>query len=185
MRVWALYNYGGIYLDTDFQIIKPIDELLEKNVFLGVENKEYVGTAIMGAEKGNWLLKRMLDYYDKNPFEVTEGKYNMIPNTMVLTDLLVKMGYHRGESETIDGVYIAPKDVFYPALQKADYPDMTYGVYFFRGSWWSEKERKRANSNAYKKIIRPALICAKKLLGRFVGVDTARKIEMQIKNILK
>ena len=51
VRVWALYNYGGIYLDTDFQIIKPIDELLEKNVILGVENKEYVGTAIMGLKK--------------------------------------------------------------------------------------------------------------------------------------
>lgn len=184
MRVWVLYNYGGIYLDTDFQIIKPIDEFLGKNVFLGTENKEYVGTAIMGCEKGNWLLKSMLDYYDKNPFEITEGKYNMIPNTMVLTDLLVKKGYHRGESEIIDGVYIAPKDMFYPALQ-ADYPDMTYGVHFFRGSWWSEKERKRANSYVYKKIIRPLLIYTKKLLGKFVGADMTRKIEMWIKNILK
>ena len=127
----------------------------------------------------------MLDYYEKNPFEVTEGKYNMIPNTMVLTDFLVKKGYHRGESETINGVYIAPKDMFYPALQKGDYPDMTYGVHFFRGSWWSDKERKRANSNVYKRIVRPDLIYAKKILEKFVGADKTRKIEMQIKNILK
>lgn len=185
VRVWALYNFGGIYFDTDYEIVKSIDEFLEKSVFLGAENGEYVGTAIMGAEKENWLLRSMLNYYENNPFEIAEGKYNMIPNTMVLTDLLVKKGYHRGESETINGVYIAPKDVFYPSLRGINTVHGSYGIHYFRGSWWSEKERNRANSNVYKRMIRPFLIHMKKLLGKLVGADTARKIEMQIKNILK
>ena len=88
-----MYNYGGIYLDTDYQIIKPLDIFLERGFFVGNENGEYVGTAIMGSEKENWLLKSMLDYYDNNPFEISEGKYNMIPNTMVLTDFLEKKGF--------------------------------------------------------------------------------------------
>lgn len=185
VRVWALYKFGGIYLDTDYKILKTLDNLLDKKFFCGAENDEYVGTAIIGSEKGNWLLKKMLDYYDNNKFEISNGKYNMIPNTMIITDILAEKGYHRGESEEIYKIYIAPKETFYPGSNKKIYGDETYGIHFFRGSWWSEKERNRANSNVYKKVVRPVLIHAKKWMRDFLGVERARRIEIKIKNILK
>ena len=45
-RLWIIYNYGGIYLDTDVELLKNIDNLLKYDVFMGFENKQYVNTGV-------------------------------------------------------------------------------------------------------------------------------------------
>ena len=63
MRVHALYNFGGIYLDTDVEVFKSFDDLLYHNSFWGFEQENYIATSTIGAAKGNQLIKRFLDSY--------------------------------------------------------------------------------------------------------------------------
>ena len=65
IRAYVIYNYGGIYLDTDILLVDNFDDFLENRAFVGFENPEYPFTAVFGAEKGHPLVKDMLDYYDK------------------------------------------------------------------------------------------------------------------------
>ena len=59
VRVYALYNYGGIYLDTDVEVLKNFDNLLMNNSFWGFEEKNYIATSIIGATKQNKLIKNV------------------------------------------------------------------------------------------------------------------------------
>lgn len=184
-RVWILYHYGGIYLDTDYEIVENLDKYLKYNVFMGTENADYIGTAIIGAEKENWLMAEMLNYYNTHPFLLGNGKYDMIPNTMVLTDIMCSNRYARGQSALIKGIYVGTCMEFYPAGRSGCKDGTTAGIHYFRGSWWSEKERKRSTSKIYRRVFRPILVKGKKVIMRVLGPGLGRKIEIKVKNIMK
>ena len=63
VRLYALYNHGGIYMDTDVQVLKPLDAFLNDQAFSGFEAYDRVPTGIMGAEKEHHFFKKLLDYY--------------------------------------------------------------------------------------------------------------------------
>ena len=63
-RLWILYNEGGIYMDTDVEVYKPLDEFLDNKGFTGFESVPHLSTATIGAEKGNPFIKLILDYYN-------------------------------------------------------------------------------------------------------------------------
>ena len=83
LRLWILYHEGGIYMDTDVQVIKSFDDLLSNPMFLGYEMNDYIGTGIIGAEKNNTLLKELLDFYSEKIWEV--DYYN---NPMIFSNVL-------------------------------------------------------------------------------------------------
>ena len=71
LRLYILYHYGGIYLDTDVQIIKPFSkEMLSKNFFAGLEDRDFVGTGVIGAEKNSQIIQRLLEFYEKEIWKV-------------------------------------------------------------------------------------------------------------------
>lgn len=79
IRIFALYNYGGIYLDTDVEVLKSYNDLLELPYFIGLEKSKDEGevsieAATMGFEKGHPLLKDILGYYDKRKFHIKGRK---------------------------------------------------------------------------------------------------------------
>ena len=76
-RLYALYTEGGIYLDTDVEVFKSLDEFLKEPAFTGFECDFYPVCATMGAEKGNPLIKELLDYYTDKQFDIT----NLTTNT--------------------------------------------------------------------------------------------------------
>lgn len=182
VRLWVLYNNGGIYLDTDYKILKPLDDFLNCNLFMGNENDDFIGTAIIGAEKGHWLIKQWLEYYDTHLFKITPNTYNMIPNTMIIADIMSNYGYKSGNLFKMQDVDIFERDVFYP--EKVNEKE-TYGIHYFRGSWWSEKELKRANNKVYTKLIRPVLLYIKRILKNLLGKENTYKFETFIKKFLK
>lgn len=87
VRAWAIYNYGGIYLDTDVYVIRSLDPLLKNKAFVGYEAPDYPFTAVFGAEKGHKFIKDMLDYYDDLDTYEFDFKNN---NTLSVSDLLIK-----------------------------------------------------------------------------------------------
>ena len=74
-RLYIIYNYGGIYLDTDVEIIRSIDDLLQYTAFMGFEGNEFIAAGLgFGATKKCPVIKDMLDMYDNIEFEQFKDK---------------------------------------------------------------------------------------------------------------
>ena len=90
IRAYAIYNHGGIYLDTDVLVVDNLDSLLDNRAFVGYENPEYPFTAVFGAEKKHPFIKDMLDYYDNKFFEFDKNNQYDKVNTKTVSDILIE-----------------------------------------------------------------------------------------------
>ena len=138
VRLYALFHYGGIYLDTDVELFKPLDCFLSNSAFTGFEAHDSPVTAIMGCAKGYTLFGEMLEYYQNRSF-FKDGEMDLLPNTYIITDYLVKRGIIlNGKQQTISGCTVYPEIVFCPnnILRLFNkYSRKTYCVHHFVGSW--------------------------------------------------
>lgn len=91
-RLHALYEHGGLYFDTDVEVFKNFDPLLEAPCFFGFESKDYVATAVMGCEKNNTLIRSFMQLYHKRSFWKEDGTIDMTTNVVELTNLLKEKG---------------------------------------------------------------------------------------------
>lgn len=140
VRLWILYNEGGIYLDSDVEIIKPLDKFLDDKVFFSFENKYTICTAVIGAEKKNKYIKSLLNYYNDKEFYGKNGKMDLTPNTKIITDILKKEGLKKnGESQVIKSdIHIYRQEYFSPKSYltgKISSTTNTYAIHHFKGSW--------------------------------------------------
>lgn len=145
VRLYALYNFGGIYLDTDIEVLKPFDGVLDASVVLGTDECGGL-TAFMAAEKGNTFFHEALGSYDSISFINIDGTYNEQVNNFWLEKLLVKCGYeHENRRMSLgDGIEIYPDDFFH-AMSLVDgrknITDNTYCVHLHTLLWVSKKTR--------------------------------------------
>jgi hypothetical protein len=140
VRVFALYNHGGIYLDTDVEVLKPLDRFLKHESFWGFEEKNYIATSTIGARKGNSLIRRFMDTYNNRSFILENGEQDTLTNVAVVTEILKEIGVK------MDGMYQELKGVgtFYPQsyFSPFDYINCIYRltensftVHHFYKSW--------------------------------------------------
>lgn len=153
VRLWALYNYGGIYLDTDIEVIKRFDELLDNKAFTGFEDHNRVAAWIFGSEKGNPIFKEFMDDYDGRRFILGEGQYDTTPNPVPITKRLVEHGLQlNGEYQELDEITIYPMDYFCPFnpyRESGDcFTENAYANHHFNGAW---KKASNEKEIAYKK----------------------------------
>lgn len=87
-RINALVQDGGIYIDTDVELIKPLDSFLNCCNFIGLETEFKVSTAVIGAEPGSELFKSFLKTYANKTFVKVTGRLSITPNTILLTNYL-------------------------------------------------------------------------------------------------
>lgn len=134
VRMWALFNYGGIYLDTDVEVFKSFDDLLDSEVFLGFETDYLVATCVIGAEKGSGFIGEFFAKYENKRFAGLET------NVDFLADFLRAKGFKLNGSkyEEQGRVKIYPQRCFSPkdrATGKFEVEDDTYCVHHFAASW--------------------------------------------------
>lgn len=77
VRLWALVNYGGVYMDTDVEVIQPIDRFLRESAFSGFEATDRIPTGIMACEKDHPTFKEWLNEYGKKLFVLDDGSVNL------------------------------------------------------------------------------------------------------------
>lgn len=149
-RFWILYHYGGVYFDTDVEVIKPMDDIIEKGAFWGMElvdkKKKRIAVAPglgMASEAGTELYKRMLDGYVNLDFTLENGKMNPFTMIPMLTEFLVKDGLKIESSiQNIDGVTIYPPDFFNPwddLLGKLNKTSNTHTIHWFSKTWMKQE----------------------------------------------
>ena len=146
VRLYALAIYGGVYMDTDVEVIKNIDCFLVNETFSGFEDEKTVPTGIIASTKNNKLLKEFLDYYDGRHFIRENGTYDMTTNVTTITNISYKYGLKLDNTiQTIMGFCFYPHDYFCPKSHitgEITLTDNTYTIHHFSGSWIPEKEQK-------------------------------------------
>lgn len=89
IRAQAIYEQGGIYLDTDVRVVSDLTPLLNDRAFIGFENNNYLSAAIFGAEKGHPFMQDILDYYKDRNFEYDVNNQMAGVNSVSVTDMLI------------------------------------------------------------------------------------------------
>jgi len=137
VRLYALYKEGGIYLDTDFEVLKPFDPLLNHEGFLAYQDQEYVTNGIAGSVKGNVYYQDCMNYMDDR--FVKNKPFHISP--IVTTNVLNNKAYN---------MKVYSSDYFYPYNPYDDtknisilmvnmISDNTYAIHHWAKSWEHEK----------------------------------------------
>lgn len=145
-RLDIVYHEGGIYLDTDVEILAPLDKLLVDEMFCGFSANFQIGFGVgFGAIKGHHLIKRLRDYYDNQSFYKDDKKMNLKASYEYQNPVLEKFGFDLNNSfQKKDGVVIYPSEVLAPeqGFITQNYTKNTLAVHHNEYSWASEEERK-------------------------------------------
>ncbi len=156
-RLKVIYDNGGIYLDTDVELIKSLDNLLDNRCFLGTETTGVIATGLgFGAEKGNEIIKMMLDEYAGIHFYIKNGVYDLTPCPKRNTDPLIKLGYIFSDKDIWEkeGCKVYPPEYFSPIdfeTRALNITKNTYSIHHYSATWISKEEKELSKELSYIK----------------------------------
>lgn len=171
-RLIVVYEQGGIYMDTDVEVIKPLDDLLKNKAYMSFENNEYVNSGQgFGSEAGIQFFNEHIDEYRDEVFIKEDGSFNMLGCPRVATRLLEKKGIElNGKEQIIDDVHIYPAEYFNPydsitgRLKKTS---NTYSIHWYDQSWGNDSRlKKRITQLIHRAFGKNSLSWFKKVLGK-------------------
>lgn len=165
IRLIVLEKYGGIYVDADVEFLKPIDDLLENEGFVGFETNEYINSGqMLGSVPKNIILSEHIKKYDNIDFFGIDD-ITKITCPKIFTDLLVEKGLALdGSEQIISGVHIYPVEYFNPFDIKTGRMTKTKNSYSIHWSAHSWTDRN------------PVVKQAVRICHRIFGVDCFEKI---------
>ena len=139
LRLWTIYHYGGIYVDTDVEILKNLNCFLSHEFFSGFESRNYIPTGVMGGKKKNRYTEYLLEYYKDRSF-IVNNKPDLTTNVATITNMTIeKYGIELCNNylDFKDCVFY-PQEVFCPLLWSSGEKNITkntYAIHWFSGSW--------------------------------------------------
>ncbi len=142
-RFWILHQEGGVYFDTDVEVIRPMDDILQAGAFMGMENQESVAPGLgLAVEAGHPLYRWYLDYFSDKHF--TPQQPSMIP---VLREKLLTLGWQQEmRIQNVEGITIYPPDYFCPQEMMGApirLTENTRSIHHFDCTWLSATTRFR------------------------------------------
>ncbi len=160
VRLWVVFNYGGIYFDTDVKLVRKLGNLLNQTAFFGFED-DNVNTGLgFGAEKHCKILKKMLEEYNGIPFKISDNQYDLTPCPIRNTSALVEFGLiTNGETQTLDdNVLVLSKEYMCPIDYESGIKNVTkntVSIHLFSASWHNkEQEIQRKKREKFLKQLR-------------------------------
>lgn len=145
VRLDVIYNNGGIYLDTDVELIRNLDALLDCDGYIGMEQIGTVNTGQgFGAIKGNHFIKENKEYYESCDVCDEKGNFNRIICVEITTNLLKKYGLRKkNEKQKVGEMIIYPVDYFCPKVMGTNIIKITsntYSIHHFDSTWKSDNK---------------------------------------------
>ena len=141
-RFYILYKHGGIYFDTDVELIKPIDEIVSRGAFMGLESEKPIMVAPglgLGAAAGLPIYKEILDFYNKRHFVNDCGEFDTTTVVVNVTNILKLNGLkNKNIIQNVRDIYVYPVEYFCPKSfdsGKLNITENTYSIHHFNGSW--------------------------------------------------
>ena len=139
VRLYALYHEGGIYMDTDVEVLKPLDDLLGYEAVSGFETETQIQTSLMASLEGHTFIKELLADYDVIHFKRADGTLDMTTNVRRITDHCLRYGLQlNNKQQTVNGFTLLPKDYLCPKsvdTGKVHLTKNSYTIHHFAGSW--------------------------------------------------
>ena len=147
VRLYALYTEGGIYMDTDVEVLKSYDDLLSLGGFIGFEGSKRlpIGTGTIACESGSLWAKEQLAAYDGIHFVKEDGTLDTMPNTARISQLMKEGGFvQNGEKQVYKDMNVFPVEYFCPRQTTGEVliTDKTYCDHHFMSTWNSKRNWK-------------------------------------------
>ena len=159
-RFWILHKYGGLYFDTDVEVIRSMDDIIERGAFMGFETDpdgentpgRYAPMYVFGVnpglgfgmEKGHQFLNNMMEFYSKMQFHVTTPGPWLKTVVAYTTEELMKVGLNNVPGiQRVDGITIYPREYFAPinvVTGRLHITKNTWTIHQYMGSWSGGKE---------------------------------------------
>lgn len=146
VRLYALYHEGGIYMDTDVEVLHSLDSILIYDAVSGFESSNQIPTGLMACTRHNALFKELLDDYDGKHFVKPDGSLNLTTNVVRITKYLSLYGLKLNNSfQVVHGLTLLPSDYLCPKSTldgKLYLTNNTLVIHHFAGSWCSPIRKK-------------------------------------------
>lgn len=183
VRLVALVNMGGVYMDTDVEVVKPLDPYLAHEAFAGFESEKGVQTGLLACVPGFGLFREFLAHYDTAEFLLPDGSHDTTTNVEVLTRLCRAHGLQMNDRyQVIDGLAVYPREYFCPVdydTEKLKRTRKTVTIHWFSGSWQTEEElefiRQEKERLRYERSSNLRVRIGRMLLGE-KGYETLKKL---------
>lgn len=155
VRFVVLYEHGGVYFDTDVEVIKSFDDILESGGFMGCENKiTQPGDKLavnpglgLAVEAGDPIIKELIDDYNNSSFKRENGSLDLTTIVERTTEFLLKHGLEdKNEIQKVDGITVYPVDYFCPiemSTHRLIITENTRSIHHFVASWVDIKSKAR------------------------------------------
>lgn len=194
VRFDILYRLGGIYFDTDVEVIKPFDDIVGNGPFMGCETdgrngadncEEEVRIAVapglgIGAEPGMEIYREILDSYASDEFVKQDGSFDLKTVVTRTTEILLKHGLaDKSGIQSVCGIAVYPSEYFCPYSQitdKMNRTPSTHSVHWYDASWWSEEQKKKYEAMLKDRKKSDRLLAVKKLVVGVIGEDNFEKL---------
>ena len=144
VRLKGLLEMGGIYMDTDVEVVKSLDPYLHHEAFAGFEHPQRVQTGLLACRPDFPLFRDFLAHYDTALFYRPDGSQDITTNVEVLTKLCLDRGMVCNDKfQVVDGLALYPREVFCPVdydTEKLHRTRKTVVIHWFASSWHTEEE---------------------------------------------
>ena len=189
IRYQIVYQYGGVYLDTDVQLLKSLDPFLENEAFFGFEKNSTCVIASglgFGAEKGNRMLEELMRIYEESPVLKEGGKLNLKSCVDREAECFKQHGLvQNGQEQLIDyGVHIYPDDYFCPfdwMNRRLRITERTVSIHWYSASWYSKEERRLQNIRRRKRKIRYFCHFPLRICRAIIGYERYERIKQRLR----
>ena len=160
MRLIVLEQYGGVYFDTDVEVVRDISPLLSDEGFIGFENDRFVNSGqVMAAVPQHPVVQAMIEEYKKLHFTNADGSVNAVGCPHLNTDVMERFGLVRnGTEQVVAGVHVYPADRFNPldsTTGRLNKTENTYSIHWYSMSWLPKRTRMKAKlGRVVRRILR-------------------------------
>ena len=149
MRLIVLEQYGGVYFDTDVEVVQDITPLMGDDGFIGFENDQYVASGLTIASVPHHpVVQAMIEEYQKPHFTNADGTTNAVGYPHLNTDVMERFGLARnGQEQTVAGIHVYPADFFIPldsVTGKLTKTENTYSIHWYSMSWLPKRVQIKA-----------------------------------------
>ena len=151
-----------MYLDTDEELINPLDPFLYNSAFTSTEDGYYISAGIMGCIPGYKMFADFRDYYNGRSFYDKDGNLDMTTVVIMITNYCMDRGYKpNNQYQVFSGLAVYPSDYFYP-LSNSDgimrKTKNTVAIHWFASSWVSKQRRKDIKIRRIKNRIKRRMV---------------------------
>ena len=182
VRLKIIYENGGVYLDTDVQVIKSLDPLMKNGAYMGGENTGLVATGLgFAAEAGHPLIKKNMAYYEE-----LKDFSDVHSCPWITTEILEVYGYKKGEQiiQQLPGLTIYPEEYLCPKNERTGLTRVTkntYSIHHFDASWYEDSWKRGQRKRWREERIRYILHIPNRALMTLLGSERYNKIKRMIK----